>query len=65
VGIVIIVEFYSKKQKNFATYVTIHTLSTYICSQQRSIFFINSEIHNMNTRHNFNLHLVLENFDIY
>jgi len=31
----------------------------------RDQFLINSEIHNVNTRHSFNLHLALENLDIY
>jgi len=41
-------------------------MSQYIPSLvvKRDQFLINSDIRNINTRHSFNLHLVLENLDI-
>jgi len=54
-----------QKTKNFATYVTIHTSLLIFVVNNRDQFLINSEIHNINTRQNSNLHLLLANLDIY
>jgi hypothetical protein len=53
-----------KKQK-ILPLMSQYILSLLMFVVNRYQFLINSEIHNVNTRHSFNFHLVLENLDIY